>query len=172
MHWTGLSRPSWEREIDLQLSCDARLRYWVGTPNQPRQTNRLYRRMGIGAAQRELSRGNGEWFWPPLMAAYRARIGFADTATPCFPTRPMFGTRTTTVCGNSGKPARLRERMEYIWFEFWTTRDRSSFFFLQRATRLRRELRSSSCLKTQMASAFARGPQRSVDESRGVTGDS
>ena len=29
------------------------------------QTNRLYRRMWIGAAQRELSRNNGERFWAP-----------------------------------------------------------------------------------------------------------
>ena len=39
-HWTGLSRPSWKREMDLQLSCHALLRYWAGTPepappNQP-----------------------------------------------------------------------------------------------------------------------------------------
>ena len=54
-HWTGLSRPSWEREMDLQLFCHEILRHWAGTPNQHHQTNRLYRRMRIGAAQRELS---------------------------------------------------------------------------------------------------------------------
>ena len=40
-----------------------------------------------------------------------ADCGFADTATPlpCFPTGPTFGTkeRATTVCGGSGKSARL-----------------------------------------------------------------
>ena len=36
--------------------------YWAGTPNQHRQTKRLYRRMRIGPAQRELSRNNGERF--------------------------------------------------------------------------------------------------------------
>ena len=61
-HWTGLSGPSWEREMDLQLFRHEILRYWAGTPNQHRQTNRLYRRMRIGAAQRELSRNNGERF--------------------------------------------------------------------------------------------------------------
>ena len=62
-HWVGLSKPSWEREIDLHLSRSQILRYWAGTPDQHRQTNRLYRRMWIGTAQRELSRNNvGERF--------------------------------------------------------------------------------------------------------------
>ena len=38
------------------------------------------------------------------------------------------------------RAARLHQRMGYIWFDFRTTRDRSSFLFLGRATRLRREL--------------------------------
>ena len=59
-HWTCLSGSSWEREKDLQLFRHKILRYWAGTPNQHRQTNRLCRRMRIGAAQRELSRNNGE----------------------------------------------------------------------------------------------------------------
>ena len=61
-HWTGLSGPSWEREMDLQLFCHEILRYGAGTPNQHRQTNRLYRRMRIIAAQRKLSWNNGERF--------------------------------------------------------------------------------------------------------------
>ena len=36
--WTELSRPSWEREMDLQLSRHEILRYLAGTPNQHRQT--------------------------------------------------------------------------------------------------------------------------------------
>ena len=58
-HWAGLSEPSWEREMDLQLSRSYIMRYWAGTPDQHCQTNRLYRLMRIGAAQRELSRNNG-----------------------------------------------------------------------------------------------------------------
>ena len=41
------------------------LRFWAGTPDQHRQTDRLYRRMGIGAAQCELFRNNGERFLAP-----------------------------------------------------------------------------------------------------------
>ena len=64
-HWVGLSEPSWEREIDLQLSRTHILRYWADTPDLHRQTNRLYRRMRIGAAQREPSWNNGERFLAP-----------------------------------------------------------------------------------------------------------
>ena len=38
------------------------LRYRASTPDHYRQTNRVYRRMRIGAAQRELSRNNAERF--------------------------------------------------------------------------------------------------------------
>ena len=41
MHWTGLSSPYWEREVDLQLCLHDILLYWVGTTKQHRQTNRL-----------------------------------------------------------------------------------------------------------------------------------
>ena len=59
-HWAGLSEPSWERERDLHFSRSHILRYWAETPYRHRQTNHLYRRMRIGAVQRELSRNNGE----------------------------------------------------------------------------------------------------------------
>ena len=62
--WVGLSEPSWEREMDFHLFRSHILRYWAGSPDQHRQTNRLYRRMRIGAAQRELSR-NGERLLAP-----------------------------------------------------------------------------------------------------------
>ena len=51
--------------MDLHLSRSHILRYWAGTPDQYRRPNRLYRRMRIGAAQRELSRNNGERFLAP-----------------------------------------------------------------------------------------------------------
>ena len=64
-HWAGFSHPWWEREMGLQLSRQQIMLYCSGTPNQHRQTNRRYRRMRIGAAQRELSRANGERFLAP-----------------------------------------------------------------------------------------------------------
>ena len=41
------------------------LRYWAEPPDLHRQTNRLSRRIRIGAAQRALSRNNGEGFLAP-----------------------------------------------------------------------------------------------------------
>ena len=78
-HWTGLSRPSWEREMDVQLSRHARLHCRAGTPNQHRHTKRLYRRMKIGEAQREFLRVTASGCSHPAMAAYCTPTGFADT---------------------------------------------------------------------------------------------
>ena len=46
-HWQGLLRPSWEREMDLSDWRRQVLLYWLGTPDQHRQTNRLYHQMRI-----------------------------------------------------------------------------------------------------------------------------
>ena len=51
--------------MGLHLSRYHILRYWADTPDQNHHTNRLYRRMRIGAAQRELSRNNAERFLAP-----------------------------------------------------------------------------------------------------------
>ena len=51
--------------MDLDLSRSHILRYWARTPGQHRQTNRLYRRMRIGAAKREFSLNNEERFLVP-----------------------------------------------------------------------------------------------------------
>ena len=51
--------------MNLHLYLSHILRHWAGTPGQPRQTDHLYRRMRIGAAQRELPRNNGERFLAP-----------------------------------------------------------------------------------------------------------
>ena len=64
-HWVGLFEPSWEREMNPNLSRTHVLRYWAGIPDQHRQTNRIYHRMRIGAAQHELSRNNGQRFLAP-----------------------------------------------------------------------------------------------------------
>ena len=68
MHWVGLSESSWKREVDLELSRTHSLRCWAGTPDQHRQTSRLYRRMGIATVHLELSRDNGDGFLVPGFA--------------------------------------------------------------------------------------------------------
>ena len=54
-----------ERERDLHYHRLHIIRYWTGTPSRHRQTNRLYRQIRIGAANRELSRSRGERFLSP-----------------------------------------------------------------------------------------------------------
>ena len=150
----------------LQLSRRAILRHWAGTPNQHRHTNYLYRRVRIGAEQRELSWSNGERFLAPGYGC----VSHADWLHRYFfPTGPTFGARTTTVCGGSGKSARLRQRMGYIWFDFWTIRGPIKLPLSPvRYTTSTRAVRGSWCLQFHLASAFARGVQRNVDGSRGA----
>ena len=47
-HWTGLSRPSWEREMDPQFSRQQVLLCCAGTPNQHRQTTACIVRCALG----------------------------------------------------------------------------------------------------------------------------
>ena len=63
--WKGLLRPTWERESDLLHARQCILEYWAGVPLQLRQANRVYRRMRVGAAQRELARDKAARFLPP-----------------------------------------------------------------------------------------------------------
>ena len=73
-HWMALSEPSSERGMDLQHSRNHNVRYWAGTPDQPRQTNRLCRRMRVGAAQRDLSRNKGEYVGAQLRPRHAHRV--------------------------------------------------------------------------------------------------
>ena len=98
-HRTGLYRPSWDREMEFQLSHHEILTYWAGIPNQHRQTNRLYRRMQIGATQRELLGVAASDSWRSATAAFLTQNGLAATTPRCFSTEPTLGTRATTVCG-------------------------------------------------------------------------
>ena len=101
-----------------------------------RTTNRLYRRIRIGAAQRKLSRNHGErFFLRRATLVPHARSGSAATATRCSPREPTFVTRATMGCGGLEKPVRVRRRMGYAWPEFWTIQGRSSSLFSRRATR-------------------------------------
>ena len=137
-HWVGLSEPSWEREMDLKLSRTHIVRYWAGTPDQQCQTNRLYRRMRIGAAQHELSRNNGERFLAPGYTCVPRGEWLRRYRDTVLPKEPNFATKATMGCGGLEKSVRERRRMEYTWSGFWTTRGRSSFPSLRCATRPQR----------------------------------
>ena len=106
-----------------------------------RTTNRLHRRMRIGAAHRKLSRNHKErFFWHRTTLEPHARSDSAASATRCSPRESAFGTRATMACGGLKKKTkkqsvRVRRRMGYPWPKFWTIRGRSSSLFSRRATR-------------------------------------
>ena len=153
--------------MDLQLFRHEILRYWAGSPNQHRQTNRLYRRMRIGAAQRVLSRRNGERF---LASGYG-----------CVPRAEWLSHYSTTVLPNG---AHFWCKGEGLWWlgkiSASTTTDEVYLVrFLDdpgpikllppaRYTTSTGAVRCSWCLQVHLATAFAREGQRSVDESRGA----
>ena len=69
-----------------------------------RTTNRLHRRMRIGAAHRKLSRNHKErFFWHRTTLEPHARSGSAATAKRCSPGEPTFGTGATMTCGGLKK---------------------------------------------------------------------
>ena len=76
--------------MDLQLSRQEMLRYCAGTPNQYGQTNRLYRRMQIGASQRELARSNGERFLAPDHGCVPPAEWLSRYSATVFPTGAQF----------------------------------------------------------------------------------
>ena len=144
--------------MNLQLFRHDILRYWAVTLNQQRHTNRLYRRMRIVAAQRELSRSNGERFLAP---------GYG-----CVPRAEWFSRYSTKVLHNGA----------HVWYKgddglWWlekisasTTTDGVYLVrFLDdprpiklpltpaRYTTSAGVVRSYWCLQVHFASAFARG---------------
>ena len=64
-HWKGFLRPSCQREADLSHARQHILEYWAGAPLQLRQTNRVYRRIRVDAAQSKLARNKVARFLPP-----------------------------------------------------------------------------------------------------------
>ena len=99
-HWTGLFRPSWEREMDLQLLRQQILLSWPGIPNKHRQTSRLYRQLRIGAAPREPSRAYVERYLAPGYGCVPRADWLRHCCTkPCPPMGPISGTKPMTACG-------------------------------------------------------------------------
>ena len=104
------SHADWERQQQAEPTCHATRRYiTIGRPSALpadfcratlRTTDRLHRRMRIGAAHRELSRNHKErFFWHRTTLEPHARSGSAATATRCSPRKPAFGARATMACG-------------------------------------------------------------------------
>ena len=88
-HWTGLSRPSWEQEMNLQLS---RTKYCATGPALRTSTAKttvctagcelvLHKRNFLGVTASAFRR--------PATTAFRAQNGLAAAAPRCFPTEPI-----------------------------------------------------------------------------------
>ena len=99
--------------MDLHLSRSHILRYWAGTPDPHRQTNHLYRRMRIGAAQRELSRNNGERFLAPGYARVPRVDWLRRYHDTVLPKGACFSTRETMGYGGLEESARALPRTRY-----------------------------------------------------------
>ena len=172
-HWTGLSRPSWEREMDLQLSRHAILRYWEGTPNRHRQTNRLYRRMRIGAAQRELSRNNGQRFLAPGYGCVSHADWLRRYCNTVLPNGAHFWYKGDDGLWWLGKISATTPTDGVYLVRFLDDPGPIKLpLSPARHTTSTRAVRGSWCLQIHLASAFAQGVQRNAHESRGAAVDS
>ena len=137
-------------------------------------TNRLY----FAGCDLVLHNGNllgvtASATWRPVTGALLAQNGSAATAPRCFPTEPTFSTRATTVCDGLGRSARARLRMGYIWCVFFYDPGPIKLLLSPaRYTTSTGAVRGSWCLEVHLASAFAPGVRRNVDESQGAAVDS
>ena len=124
-----------------------------------RTTNRLYRRMRIGAAQRKLSQNHGErLFWRRATLMPHARSESAATATRCSPREPTFSTRAAMGCGGLEKLVRVRRRMGYTWSEFLDDPGPMKLpLSSARYTTSTGAVRVFWCLQVHVASAFSQG---------------
>ena len=120
----------------LQLTHHDMLRYWASTPNQHRQTNRLYRRMRIGAVQRELSRNNGERFLAHGCGCVPREEWLSLYSTTVLPNRAHLWYKGGDGLRWPGKISASMTTKGVMWCAFWKTRCRSSFLFFRRATRI------------------------------------
>ena len=122
-HWKELLQPSWERQMDLQHSQQHILHYWAGTPLQHQQANRLYRRMRVGAAQREISQDEGARFLSPGYSLVKHQEWTRRFSTTVLPV----GTHVRYKPGDHhlwlGKMSATPRRLLNTSFASWTTPD-------------------------------------------------
>ena len=168
-HWMGLSKPSWEREMDLHLSRSHILRYWAGTPDQHRQTNSLYRRVRIGAAQRELSRNNGERFLAPGYVCVPRADWLRRYHDTVLPKEAHFWCKGGDGLWWLGKISVSTTKDKVYLVRFLDDPGPIKLpLLLARYTTSTGAVRGSWCMQVHIASAFPRGIQRNLDESRGA----
>ena len=171
--WTGLSRPSWEWQMELLLSRHENLRSWADTPNQHRHTNRLYRRMRTGAARREFSWSNGERFLAPDYDCVSHPDWLRRNCSTELPNGAHFGYNGDDILWWLGKISATTPTDGVYLLRFLDDPGPIKLpLSPARYAASTRAVRGSWCLQTHLASASARGVQHNVDESRGAAVDS
>ena len=141
-HWSSVGTGArWRHRSAIQDALGGTLRTFLGAgkglpplplqhlallsqiPNQHRQTNRLCRRMRIGAAQDEPSRNNGERFVAPGYACVPRVDSFSRYHDTVLPKGAHVWYKGNDGLWWLGKSTRALPRTRYTWSAFWTTRD-------------------------------------------------
>ena len=127
---------------------------------------------GCGLVRRSVgSQGTtGSVFWRrATLEMPHAQSGSAATATRCSPKEPTFGTRATMGCGGlKNISASTTEDGVYLARSLEDPGPIKLPLFPARYTTSAGALRGFWCLQVNVASAFSRGVQRNVDDSRGA----
>ena len=155
--------------MDLELSRTHILRYWTGAPNQYRQTKRIHRRMRVGAAHCELSRNNGDRFWAPGYACVPRAECFRRYRDTVFPKGAHVWYKGDDGLSWLGKISATTTKDGI--YRVRVLHDPGAIKLLlppARYTTSTGAVRGPWCLQVNIASAFPRGIQRNVDESRGA----
>ena len=85
-HWDSLLRPTWERELDLQVFRHHILSYWAAGPAQHQPHTRQYQQLRINAAAREITRSKGERHLPGSYRLIADDVYHARFRTALLPT--------------------------------------------------------------------------------------
>ena len=171
-HWKGLLRPSWEREMDLQHSRSLILKYWAGTPNQHRQTNRRYRAMRVGAAMRELARVKGDRHLPSGYSLVPRSTWDRRFAATALPVGAFFWYKAQDGLWWLGKISGPTCQPDYYIVRFLDDPGPVKLALpALRYTTTTSAVSGSWCLQVHSGSALFKGLLRNIDMSRGVVDD-
>ena len=167
-HWTRLSRPSWEREVDFQLSSQQILLYWAGVrANTAKPTTCIDAHWGctLGAflcsnSERFLAREHGCVSRADWLRHY---------STTVFPNGAHFWYKDDDCLWRPGKiSARTTTDGRYL-IRFLDDPGRTKLpFSPTHYTTSTGGVQGSWCLQLPRGTSVARGIQSNLDESRGA----
>ena len=155
--------------MDLQHSRQHILHYWASTPLQHQQQNRLYRRIRVGAAQRELSRDQGARFVSPGYSLVTHQYWTRRFSTTVLPVGTHFWNKARDHHWWLGKiSAHTTTAAQYIVRFLDDPGPVKLKLSPSRYTAAIGADRDSRCLHIRQGRPHQQGIVRNVDESRGV----